>query len=370
LNPISRKREGGSSHAPLVVIGILNWNGWRNTTECLESVYNQEYPNFLAVVVDNGSWDGSADRLRRWAIERLGDEAAIAEYDAQMALSGGRKENEDRINACGPRKRLVLIHSRENLGWAGGNNLVAAYALSRKETRFVFFLNNDVVADPHSLSILVSAGSNFRKVVLAPGQQGPRGDNAPARLSLSRLLFAPLVNPGRPGRDTGRISDSEVVSGAAMLVSREVLNDPRHNEGEWFSSKIFLYWEDQLFCHLARKHGSVVGHVRDAVVRHKGSASSGGSVGPLLFYYRERGKVFAANAALPVGMRALFHLLNPLLCLARAAKYAVTNPACARAALWGLVDGLRGVGGKWRDHDRLSHPLDVAACSFAEREER
>lgn len=351
-----------------MVIGILNWNGWRNTSECLESVYRQDYPNFLTVVVDNGSRDGSADHLRIWAIERLGGEMVISEYDAETALLPGRDKQEAGIDARDPRKRLVLVRSRENLGWAGGNNLVAAYALARQETRFVFFLNNDAVVDCRALSMLVDAGSNFRKVVLAPSQQNPSDDKTPARLSLLRFLFAPLVNAGRPGPEIGGISDSEVVSGAAMLVSREVLDDPLRTDDEWFSSKIFLYWEDQLFCHLARKHGSVVGHVREAVVWHKGAASSGGSVAPLLFYYRERGKIFAANAALPVGMRALFHLVNPLLCLARAAKYAVIKPACARAALCGLADGLRGVGGKWRDHDRWSRPHDAPDCIRIERE--
>ena len=44
-------------HQPLVAISILNWNGWRDTLECLESVRRLDYPNYLAIVVDNGSWD-------------------------------------------------------------------------------------------------------------------------------------------------------------------------------------------------------------------------------------------------------------------------------------------------------------------------
>lgn len=368
MSPNSTPRASAVSAPPLVVIGILNWNGWRDTTECLASVYSQDHPNFLPVVVDNGSWDGSADRIRCWAMEHLGDEAAIAEYDPQTASSGGDKGAEARLDAREPSKRLLLVRSRENLGWAGGNNLIATYALSRKECRFVFFLNNDAVAGSRCLSTLIEAGSHFPKAVLAPSERPSGVSGARARLSLFRFLFAPLVNPGRPARAMGRIQETDVVSGAAMLVSREVLEDSLRAEGECFSSKIFLYWEDQLFCHLARKRGSRVGAVRDAVIWHKGSASSGGSLGPLVFYYRERGKIFAANAALPLGWKALFHVVNPCLCFARAAKYSLARPDCARAALCGLADGLRGVGGKWREHDRLSKPLAAAAPGRMERE--
>ena len=58
--------------SPLVVISILNWNGWKDTLECLESVRRLDYPNFLTVVVDNGSWNGSADKIKAWAEANLG----------------------------------------------------------------------------------------------------------------------------------------------------------------------------------------------------------------------------------------------------------------------------------------------------------
>ena len=47
-----------------VYVVILNWNGWRDTIECLESNYKSMYPNFEIVLVDNGSNDGSIDYLQ------------------------------------------------------------------------------------------------------------------------------------------------------------------------------------------------------------------------------------------------------------------------------------------------------------------
>ncbi|MCZ6772669.1 MAG: glycosyltransferase, partial [Proteobacteria bacterium] len=56
---------------PPVAILILNWNGWPDTLECLESVLRLDYPDFQVIVCDNGSTDGSVDHLLDWAAGRL-----------------------------------------------------------------------------------------------------------------------------------------------------------------------------------------------------------------------------------------------------------------------------------------------------------
>ena len=52
---------------PKVAIIILNWNGWKDTIECLESVFRNTYPNYQVIVVDNGSTDGSIEKIQSWA---------------------------------------------------------------------------------------------------------------------------------------------------------------------------------------------------------------------------------------------------------------------------------------------------------------
>jgi GT2 family glycosyltransferase len=55
-----------------IYVVLVNWNGWRDTIECLESLLGSDYPQFEAVVCDNGSTDGSVERLGDWADGRLG----------------------------------------------------------------------------------------------------------------------------------------------------------------------------------------------------------------------------------------------------------------------------------------------------------
>jgi len=45
---------------------ILNWNGWKDTIECLESVFRNTYLNYQVVVLDNGSTDDSVEKIKAW----------------------------------------------------------------------------------------------------------------------------------------------------------------------------------------------------------------------------------------------------------------------------------------------------------------
>ena len=72
-----RVAEGESSEAtataPLparVYVLLLNWKGWRDTIECLESVFRQRYENYRVIVCDNASPDDSVERIAAWAAGR------------------------------------------------------------------------------------------------------------------------------------------------------------------------------------------------------------------------------------------------------------------------------------------------------------
>ena len=66
MSPVPGQKEN-----PLVHIIILNWNGWGDTVECLESVLRCDYADFRVVVCDNASTDGSLERIKAWADGRL-----------------------------------------------------------------------------------------------------------------------------------------------------------------------------------------------------------------------------------------------------------------------------------------------------------
>ena len=47
-----------------VVIIILNWNGWQDSIECLESIYQNNYHNYDVIIVDNNSTDKSINNIK------------------------------------------------------------------------------------------------------------------------------------------------------------------------------------------------------------------------------------------------------------------------------------------------------------------
>ena len=51
---------------PKVSIIMLNWNGWKDTLEALESVYQINYPNYKVVLLDNASNNESIIKIRAY----------------------------------------------------------------------------------------------------------------------------------------------------------------------------------------------------------------------------------------------------------------------------------------------------------------
>jgi len=49
-----------------VYLIILNYNGWQDTIECLESVLRNDYTNYQVIVIDNNSPNNSMEYLRAW----------------------------------------------------------------------------------------------------------------------------------------------------------------------------------------------------------------------------------------------------------------------------------------------------------------
>ncbi len=104
---------------PSVNVIILNWNGYSDTVELIESLFKISYDNFKIIVVDNNS-----------------------EYDDVNLLT---KNYGDKIH---------IITLKDNLGFTGGNNVGIQYALEAKAD-FILLLNNDTVVEPDFLNYLV-----------------------------------------------------------------------------------------------------------------------------------------------------------------------------------------------------------------------
>ncbi|WP_242656389.1 glycosyltransferase [Desulfofundulus thermosubterraneus] len=185
---------------PSVFIIILNYNGWQDTVECLESVQRLTYPNYRIVVIDNGSTDGSMEKIKAWAAGELRVESKFftydpstkpvrwIEYDRVTAEAGGLPELEAEIEALPPNRRMVLIQTGANLGYAGGNNVGIRYSIN-SVSDYIWLLNNDTVVHKSALKTMV----DIAEKVLRIGIVG------------SKILYYVSVKPYPPGTIPGFI---------------------------------------------------------------------------------------------------------------------------------------------------------------------
>jgi len=212
---------------PKVFIIILNWNGLEDTDACLESLRKLTYPNFEIVLVDNGS---------------VKDEGTIL------------KEKYPEIH---------LIKNHQNVGFCGGNNIGAKYAL-KHGAKYLLFLNNDTIVNPEFLEKLIEFGEKNPKVGILgpliyywqePDEIYSCGGYFNIWFCFARdYHFIPKFNKKNIG----------FISGCAFLIKREVIK----KIGLWDES-FFTYWDEVDFCQRAKRAGIEIACVPEAVIYHK-----------------------------------------------------------------------------------------------------
>ncbi|HEY9772496.1 MAG TPA: glycosyltransferase family 2 protein [Planktothrix sp.] len=107
-------------HSPAITIVVLNWNGWKDTRECLATLRQVTYANFSVLLVDNGSSDGSIDFAREQFPE------------------------------------VEIIATGKNLGFAEGSNVGIKRGLE-SGAEYIMLLNNDTLLSPGFIDPLLEA---------------------------------------------------------------------------------------------------------------------------------------------------------------------------------------------------------------------
>lgn len=327
---------------PKVVSVVLNWNGWLDTIECLESLLRSDYPNHQIVVCDNGSRDHSIERLTEWAdglLEVKGHNPLPKPIS--YALYGAPQEAFAAEPAA--QTRLLFIRNNVNLGYAGGNNIGMRFAIEMLHAQYVWVLNNDTVVDHQAIS-------NFAKAFELRPDAGVLGSRlmrykAPETIQalgggMLHPRFARDTQVGRGQRSHEALEqpiDLEHVIGASMFIR----SDAVQNVG-LLDESYFLYREETDWCLQMRKNGWSLVYCPESVVWHKEGASVGFK-SALHDYYAVRNMLYLIQKHYPEHMMTAFI----------ASMWRTIAPKLARLQLRRLkyvlkayADFLRGVRGK------------------------
>lgn len=191
------------------------------------------------VIVDNGSGDGSVERL-------------------SSALPTAR-----------------LIDTGANLGFSGGCNVGIRAALD-EGARFVLLVNSDAVLAPRAIErLLDGARTNPAAGILAPvllsREEPDRIASAGIRYSTATGRMRHMA-AGQPLSliQPGAAHAVDAVSGCVMLIRRDVFDAVGY-----FDEEFFFSFEDIEFCLRARRHGFGVLCVPGALAYHEGGRSIG-----------------------------------------------------------------------------------------------
>lgn len=303
---------------------IINWKSVEYLEPCLASIFRETRGiEFEVIVVDNASYDGSAELVKR-------------EFS-----------------------QVVFVQSRENLGFIRGNNLAYRYGTGRN----LLLLNPDTEiigsAIPTMLSYLeslpqarivgcrqVNADRSIQTNCIQPFptilNQLLDSDYLRRRFPKSRLwAMSPLFDR------SAAITEVDMVCGACLMVKRQVFEDVG-----LLSLDYLMYGDDFDLCYKVKKAGYKVYFTNRAEVIHHGGRSSASLKQALSdvwvrdsahkFLVKSRGRWYAGFYKAAIASAALARLAI-LACAKpafgrgpRAQRIAIAQTKWKRILQWGL----------------------------------
>ncbi|WP_374575323.1 glycosyltransferase family 2 protein [Phenylobacterium sp.] len=291
--------DENKAETPAASVVIVAYNSADTLNACVERLMAQTFANFELILVDNASPQGEAQT----------------------------------VAAAHPQARL--IENGANLGFAAAVNIGAKAARGR----WLVLLNPDAFPAPDWLEALLRAArrrSDYRSFTSRQLM-----DDDPSVLDgLGDVMSGPCI-PYRGGYmtpDPKNTPEGEVFSpcGGAMMIETRLFQDLGG-----FDETFFCYCEDVDLGYRLQLAGESTLIVPDAVVRHVGSASSGGPKSDFAVFHGTRNRFWVLVKDTPA---LLLPLVLPLHVLA-VALIATRRANKDRApAMWrGLKAGVKGL---------------------------
>jgi GT2 family glycosyltransferase len=297
---------------PNISIIILNWNGWKDTVECLESLYQIDYPNYNVIVVDNHSENDSILKIKEYCQGRLKVESNFFASDVKKPIKTFEYSKDQAndwylLKTLNSNEKLILIQNDENYGFAEGNNIGMRFVLENLDSDYLLLLNNDTVVEKDFLSRLVELSESDENIgVCGPKTlyyHQPQVINSAGGKILWHMGLG--INVGIGEKDEGQydaISEKDSLLGACLLIKTSVIR-----KCGFLDHQFFLLLEETDFCIRAKKAGYRILFNPQSVIYHKEGIS--GELSPLKYYYMYRNRLLIVRKHQPPS-RILLYGLN------------------------------------------------------------
>lgn len=219
-------------HDHKINIIILNWNGWEDTINCVNSLQETDCAEpYKIIIIDNCSTDDSVKRIK----EAFPD--------------------------------IELIQNDSNLGFGGGCNTGLLLSM-KNNTEFVWLLNNDTTVYANSLQeLLNTADTNPNYGIIGSVLYYMNDTKSIQTWGGGYISFwTGMARHIHNKRDANKL---QYVTGASMLIRVKALREV----GIFDDTSYFMYWEDADLCFRFVKNGWRLAVAEKSRVLHKESAS-------------------------------------------------------------------------------------------------
>lgn len=272
-----------SDDLPSVAVIILNWNGWEDTVECLESLYQINYPNYQVILVDNASKDNSIQKIKEYCQGTLKPPSPFYTYNTknkpikttqkteqETEMFKGDSEEEIPFGAG-----LMIIENSENRGFAEGNNVGIRFALKAFDQDYTLLLNNDTVVDENFLTELVEVAEADPKIGVLGSKiyyydangQNDVVSNIGGIVDLSNYPGYYDLSERNPAESYESVLECDWVSGACFLMKT------RDVPIKLLNKELFFGMEDIDLCIKLKKQGYKIVSNLNSKIWHKTSVS-------------------------------------------------------------------------------------------------
>lgn len=243
-----------------VGIVIVNWNGWRDTLECLTSLEQSDYKTILPILVDNASTDESAEMFK-----------ALPES-------------------------IEVIMSSINGGWSGGNNLGIHRALDLG-CDYIYLLNNDAAICPSTIQTLIDLSADARFAdygilgsIVESEHPDPDYEFSGTIVDNYSLLPSGMGHPKDSPALAADVIPVAFAKGCSIFFHRSVTD-----RIGLIDDRFYLNYDETDFCYRARAAGILSAMCPGSKIIHKGGASIGGLRSPLSLYFLTRNQLLFAE---------------------------------------------------------------------------
>ena len=247
---------------PKIAIIIINWNTYQLTFNCLKSLKACTYKNKTIFLVDNGSKDGSGDKI------------ALEFPD------------------------INFIKNEINEGFTGANNK-ALKVILKQNFDYVLLLNNDTEVKPNFLSLLEARMDSDQNLAATqplildfPNKNTiwNGGGSFNTFFGLSKTRYNGLIYKPQLKVETF----TEWISGCCILVKIEVIK-----KVGLLDNRFFAYFEDVDWSIRMTKLGYKLGVVPKSIIYHQSSGSTKmnntsneGNLSPYAHYLNVRNHIY------------------------------------------------------------------------------